>query len=279
MVCMPRCSFLTPRHPDPSSAFPYFLSPQMVQYCETLGCRRQRLLEYFGESVKDPIQFCGGNCDVCVDRDGVQESLLKLEKLSSRYASDDMEDGDDGFDEDGTAKDWNEKANDDEAPRFVRARDRYHAEKPKRDPENVAIGFKRKHLEDSDSDEDDGNPLNAYHRRKGKAAKIAPVVRQQPVAPEELQKYIVLDKGDVKQIPDLKLEVREKCAKLLLETLKANFAVTSSTQDPKTAALRIEHAIFKGNSLANIYKMGISHKISEVRRLTSQNLPMDTTTS
>jgi len=49
----------------------------LIGYCETLSCRRQVLLNYFGESA----QACG-NCDNCLDRsprlDGVAEAKLIL---------------------------------------------------------------------------------------------------------------------------------------------------------------------------------------------------------
>ena len=86
--------------------------------------------------------------------------------------------------------------------------------------------------------------------------------------------YMVLDKANFKHIPDLKLDVREKCAKLLLDALAANFKTTASTDDPKALALRFEHDIFTENTHANVYKVGISHKIAEIRRLTTQGLPL-----
>lgn len=35
----------------------------LLAYCETSDCRRQRLLEYFGESRREPC----GNCDICLE--------------------------------------------------------------------------------------------------------------------------------------------------------------------------------------------------------------------
>ncbi|MDB5046555.1 MAG: ATP-dependent helicase RecQ, partial [Deinococcus sp.] len=50
----------------------------LLTYCETASCRRQMLLDYFGESMADPC----GNCDTCLTpprtRDATREAQMAL---------------------------------------------------------------------------------------------------------------------------------------------------------------------------------------------------------
>ncbi|UQN06078.1 DNA helicase RecQ [Deinococcus sp. QL22] len=50
----------------------------LLTYCETATCRRQMLLEYFGESMAEPC----GNCDICLTpprtRDATREAQMAL---------------------------------------------------------------------------------------------------------------------------------------------------------------------------------------------------------
>jgi ATP-dependent DNA helicase RecQ len=52
---------------------------QMVQLCETRGCRRKYLLNYFGESAPD---YCG-SCDNCLSKPELQESTVVAQKILS----------------------------------------------------------------------------------------------------------------------------------------------------------------------------------------------------
>ncbi len=52
---------------------------QMVQLCETRGCRRKYLLNYFGESAPD---YCG-SCDNCLSKPELQESTVTAQKILS----------------------------------------------------------------------------------------------------------------------------------------------------------------------------------------------------
>ncbi|WP_438803641.1 DNA helicase RecQ [Microbacterium hominis] len=50
----------------------------MLGLCETVGCRRQNLLDYFGE----PSQPCG-NCDTCLEAPDTWDGLVPAQKLLS----------------------------------------------------------------------------------------------------------------------------------------------------------------------------------------------------
>jgi ATP-dependent DNA helicase RecQ len=52
---------------------------QMVQLCETRGCRRKYLLNYFGEQSPD---YCG-SCDNCLSKPELQESTVVAQKILS----------------------------------------------------------------------------------------------------------------------------------------------------------------------------------------------------
>lgn len=52
---------------------------QMVQLCETRGCRRKYLLNYFGEDAPD---YCG-SCDNCLSKPELQESTVVAQKILS----------------------------------------------------------------------------------------------------------------------------------------------------------------------------------------------------
>ena len=52
---------------------------QMVQLCETRGCRRKYLLNYFGEEAPD---YCG-SCDNCISKPELQESTVVAQKILS----------------------------------------------------------------------------------------------------------------------------------------------------------------------------------------------------
>ena len=52
---------------------------QMVQLCETRGCRRKYLLNYFGEQAPD---YCG-SCDNCLNKPELQESTVIAQKVLS----------------------------------------------------------------------------------------------------------------------------------------------------------------------------------------------------
>lgn len=52
---------------------------QMVQLCETRGCRRKYLLNYFGEQASD---YCG-SCDNCLNKPELQESTIIAQKILS----------------------------------------------------------------------------------------------------------------------------------------------------------------------------------------------------
>ena len=51
----------------------------MLGYCETVSCRRQLLLEYFGESLPQPC----GNCDTCLDPVDTFDGTEAAQKLLS----------------------------------------------------------------------------------------------------------------------------------------------------------------------------------------------------
>lgn len=52
---------------------------QMVQLCETRGCRRKYLLTYFGEQAPD---YCG-SCDNCLSKPELQDSTIIAQKILS----------------------------------------------------------------------------------------------------------------------------------------------------------------------------------------------------
>lgn len=52
---------------------------QMVQLCETKGCRRKYLLNYFGEQAPD---YCG-SCDACLSKPELQDSTIVAQKILS----------------------------------------------------------------------------------------------------------------------------------------------------------------------------------------------------
>lgn len=52
---------------------------QMVKLCETKGCRRKYLLNYFGEQAPD---YCG-SCDACLSKPELQESTIVAQKILS----------------------------------------------------------------------------------------------------------------------------------------------------------------------------------------------------
>lgn len=67
---------------------------QMERYCETDGCLRRYMLDYFGESVIDDCGNCGncGNCngnydetDVTVDAQKVLSHITRLNKAGKRF--------------------------------------------------------------------------------------------------------------------------------------------------------------------------------------------------
>ncbi len=51
----------------------------MLGYCETVGCRRQLLLEYFGETLAEPC----GNCDTCLEPVDTFDGTEAAQKLLS----------------------------------------------------------------------------------------------------------------------------------------------------------------------------------------------------
>ncbi len=51
----------------------------MLQLCETTQCRRQYLLQYFGEEYQGPC----GNCDVCLDPPVLWDATIPAQKLLS----------------------------------------------------------------------------------------------------------------------------------------------------------------------------------------------------
>src|SRR5256885_1205822 len=52
----------------------------MLALCETAGCRRQRMLAYFGET--DAAEACG-NCDTCLSPPSVWDGTVAAQKLLS----------------------------------------------------------------------------------------------------------------------------------------------------------------------------------------------------
>ncbi|MBU8872082.1 MAG: DNA helicase RecQ [Gemmatimonadales bacterium] len=54
----------------------------MLGYCETVSCRRQLLLEYFGESLPEPC----GNCDTCLEPVDTFDGTEAAQKLLSCVA-------------------------------------------------------------------------------------------------------------------------------------------------------------------------------------------------
>ncbi len=55
---------------------------QMVAFCETRQCRRQFLLQYFGEEAPD---FCG-NCDTCLNKPQLVDATITAQKILSTVA-------------------------------------------------------------------------------------------------------------------------------------------------------------------------------------------------
>lgn len=51
----------------------------MLQLCETVQCRRQYLLRYFGQELAEPC----GNCDVCLDPPKLWDATVPAQKLLS----------------------------------------------------------------------------------------------------------------------------------------------------------------------------------------------------
>ena len=51
----------------------------MLAYCETVQCRRQFLLEYFGQALEEPC----GNCDICLDPPATWNATVPAQKLLS----------------------------------------------------------------------------------------------------------------------------------------------------------------------------------------------------
>ncbi|MBV9987742.1 MAG: DNA helicase RecQ [Chitinophagaceae bacterium] len=52
---------------------------QMVKFCETRSCRRQYLLNYFGEKAGN---YCG-SCDTCIEKPELQDSTIVAQKILS----------------------------------------------------------------------------------------------------------------------------------------------------------------------------------------------------
>lgn len=57
---------------------------QMVEYCEGKpGCKRKRLLEYFGENT---TRLVCGNCDYCIDREKVTKDIKAFNSTERNFA-------------------------------------------------------------------------------------------------------------------------------------------------------------------------------------------------
>lgn len=58
---------------------------KMVEYCEGKpGCKRKRLLEYFGENT---TRLVCGNCDYCIDREKVTKDIKAFNSTERNFAS------------------------------------------------------------------------------------------------------------------------------------------------------------------------------------------------
>jgi superfamily II DNA helicase RecQ len=56
----------------------------MVEYCEGKpGCKRKRLLEYFGENT---LRLVCNNCDYCIDREKVTKSIKAFNSTERTFA-------------------------------------------------------------------------------------------------------------------------------------------------------------------------------------------------
>jgi len=64
---------------------------QMMEYCETISCRRKNILEYLGESF--PEKNCKG-CDICIAPPEITESIptqkLVYEEITKSYSNDNL---------------------------------------------------------------------------------------------------------------------------------------------------------------------------------------------
>ncbi|CAN6451464.1 unnamed protein product [Victoria cruziana] len=56
---------------------------QMVKYCESVGCRRKKILESFGEKV--PTSLCGRTCDACKHPNMLAAKLEELAQAHGRH--------------------------------------------------------------------------------------------------------------------------------------------------------------------------------------------------
>ncbi|CAN6818016.1 unnamed protein product [Brassica oleracea] len=70
------------KSPSSSSKKPTSDFEQIVRYCEGSGCRRQKILESFGEEF--PVQQCNKTCDACKHPNQVARSLEELTTTASR---------------------------------------------------------------------------------------------------------------------------------------------------------------------------------------------------
>jgi len=54
----------------------------MLALCETVACRRQNLLRYFGQDLAGSAERCG-NCDTCLEKPDTFDGLVPAQKLLS----------------------------------------------------------------------------------------------------------------------------------------------------------------------------------------------------
>ncbi|XP_026997314.2 ATP-dependent DNA helicase Q5 isoform X2 [Tachysurus fulvidraco] len=210
----------------------------MVAFCEQEGCRHDTISKFFGDQTPN----CAGACDYCQNPKLVRAQLEKAAALSTRTgpAQSSENRGPFGFD-----------------------RELYGGGKK-------GYGFERYDEEWECGTEDDTEKrkkeFGDLFRKQMSLRKQGSGGPRETFAPPDAD--CPLKEASSQRIPRLPVKAREHCLALLQASLTNHRVTTdqSTSPDPLSMAVEIEHEVFRSCKSANLYKAAVLKKVAELKK-------------
>ncbi|WAQ98421.1 RECQ5-like protein [Mya arenaria] len=230
----------------------------MISFCEEVSCRHWSISKFFGDDKPE----CGKSCDACKEPREIEKQLQELRR--GMFASVNKRKGGAGtmfyVEEDGADE--------------MYGKGRKGAKMDTDDYDSQFLG------DDDDETQEarDRKQRSSFIQKQFKIRKNnAGITNEEFIPPSD---DCPLREADSQRIPKLTVAAREHCMELLEKALLTNYCQfyrdqpsKQAAQDyvPRCTAIDMEHAVFKGNKLHNIYKTSIMRKVMDVKKSTTLN--------
>ncbi|XP_032394105.1 ATP-dependent DNA helicase Q5 isoform X2 [Etheostoma spectabile] len=206
----------------------------MVSYCAQECCRHATISKFFGDKMPN----CAGACDYCRNPKVVRAQLERAATLSTKTeAQSKGPTGPFGF-----------------QPGL------YEGGKK-------GYGFERYDEGDASSEDDGSNRKKEFSdlfKRQMNMRKVADGQKEAFVPPDA---DCPLREASSQRIPRLTVKAREHCLCLLQEALYGHQGAEDSFHsDILSAAVDIEHEVFKSSKSSNLYKAAVLKKVTEMKK-------------